>query len=84
VRCGLADAFEVEAAVGLGAGDSDLPGGLVNDGVAGLGAKQWGEDLAVGMEHPGEVRVRPGARTIGVEQTEDAGGVDGGALVDLP
>ena len=45
--------------------------------------EQRGDDLAVGVEHPGQVGVGPRPGPVGVEQPELAGLVGGAALVDL-
>ena len=71
--CGLAGAFEVEATIGFGAHGAQLAGGLVESCGAGLGAVEGSDDLAVRVQEPRRIGVRPRARSIRVEQAELSG-----------
>ena len=66
----LAGALEVEVGVGLGSHGSELAGGLVELRVAGAGLEQRGDDLAVAVDQPGAVRVRPRPFAVGVEDPD--------------
>ena len=46
-------ALEMEVRVVLGAAGEDFAGGRVDARVTGFVAEQWGDDFAVGVEHPG-------------------------------
>jgi hypothetical protein len=66
----FAGALHVERGVGVGSWVADLTGVFVDDLVAGLGPEQWCDDLAVGVDDPVEIRMRPRAATVGVEQAD--------------
>jgi len=70
---GLAGSFPVNPGVGLGSPGEDLAGGFVDAGVSRPCLEEWGDDLAVGLEHAGQVRVGPRTRAGGVQKAELAG-----------
>ena len=80
---GLAGAFEVQPGVGFEPWGADLAGLLVEDPSIGLGPKQRRDDLAVGVEHPRQVRPGPRSGAVGVKEPEGMGLVDGAATVDV-
>ena len=64
----LTGAFDVEGGVLLGPREMHLTGLLVDLLVARLGPEQRGDHLAVRVQHPRQIRVRPRTRPVRVEQ----------------
>src|SRR5439155_14029592 len=55
----LAVTFEMQAGIAFSAPHEDFAGGLVDAGVARLRAVERRNDLAVGVDHAAQVRMRP-------------------------
>jgi len=79
---GLTAAGDMEGGVGVVAERAELAGCLVEPGVAGLGLPERGDDLAVGVQHPGEVGMGGRSRSCRVAQAEVVDGLAGGDLFE--
>src|SRR5438067_13477689 len=73
----------MQRGVRLDSAGPDFPGQPVDAPVAGLGFEEWGDDFAVSVEQPIEVGMGPRAGTVGVEQSELTGLVDGELTVQF-
>src|SRR5438552_2291084 len=69
----FAVALEMQRGVSFEPSGPDLASLPIDGRVAPRCFEEWRDDFAVGVEHAGEVGMRPRSRTVGVEESEFAG-----------